>query len=179
MLVDIGYPDYETRLAILQTKAKERGVSLQAPVLEYIANNIQKNIRELEGALNLVIASSRLYGGDASVDQTKKTLSHLINKPKQPISYKKILKVVGGFYEIQERELMGKNRKREVVRPRQVAMFLMRDELRSSYPYIGERFGGRDHTTVMHACGRVTARLQQDSDFEEEINLIRQQLYNK
>ncbi|MEX2008361.1 MAG: chromosomal replication initiator protein DnaA [Candidatus Spechtbacterales bacterium] len=178
MLVDIGAPDYETRLAILKTKAKEREVDLPDEVFTYIANNIKKNVRELEGALNLVVASSRLASGPISAPQTKRVLAHLISKPQKPITYKQILKTVSTFYEIQEKDLMGKNRKQEVVLPRQVAMFLMRDELKGSYPHIGSRFGGRDHTTVMHACVKIESRLRERSEFEEEVNLIKQQLYN-
>ncbi|MEX0916666.1 MAG: chromosomal replication initiator protein DnaA, partial [Candidatus Spechtbacterales bacterium] len=99
MLVDIGYPDYETRLAILQAKAKEKEAVLRLEVLEYIAHNIQKNVRELEGALNLIVASSKqLYDNDISLEQAKKTLSHLIGKPQKPIGFQHIIKTVSQFY---------------------------------------------------------------------------------
>jgi chromosomal replication initiator protein len=179
MLVDIGYPDYETRLAILQAKAKEKEAVLRAEVLEYIAHNIQKNVRELEGALNLIIASSKqLYNNDISLEQAKKTLSHLIGRPQKPIGFQHIIKTVSQFYEISEADILGKNRKQEVVLPRQVVMFLMRDELRNSYPFIGEKLGGRDHTTVMHACSKIEQSLQKNESFEDELNLIKQQLYS-
>ena len=180
MLVDIGYPDYETRLAILQAKAKEKEAVLRAEVLEYIAHNIQKNVRELEGALNLIIASSKqLYNNDISLEQAKKTLSHLIGRPQKPIGFQHIIKTVSQFYEISEADILGKNRKQEVVLPRQVVMFLMRDELRNSYPFIGEKLGGRDHTTVMHACSKIERSLQKNESFEDELNLIKQQLYSE
>lgn len=179
MLVDIGYPDYETRVAILKSKIKDKNVSLQKEVVEYIANNIQKNIRELEGALNLVIASSKLYNNEISLDKTKKILAHIIEKPKKLLNYKKILKTVSTFYEINEKELLSKNRRQEIVLPRQIAMFLMRDELKGSYPFIGSKFGGRDHTTVIHAYDKINKKIKQSDDFEEEVNLIKQQLYSE
>lgn len=180
MLVDIGYPDYETRLAILKAKAREKDATLRADVMEYIAHNIQKNVRELEGALNLIIASSKqLYNNDISLEQAKKTLSHLISKPQKPISFQHIIKTVSQFYEISETDILGKNRKQEVVLPRQIVMFLMRDELRNSYPFIGDKLGGRDHTTVMHACSKIEQNLRDNENFEDEINLIKQQLYSE
>lgn len=179
MLVDIGYPDYETRLAILNAKVREKEAVLRPDVLEYIAHNIQKNVRELEGALNLIIASSKqLYNNDISLEQAKKTLSHLIGKPQKPINFQHIIKTVSQFYEISESDILGKNRKQEVVLPRQIVMFLMRDELRNSYPFIGEKLGGRDHTTVMHACSKIEQNLRGNESFEDEINLIKQQLYS-
>lgn len=180
MLVDIGYPSYETRVAILQAKVQEKEVSIRKEVLEYIANNIQKNVRELEGALNLIIASSKqLYNNDISLEQAKKTLSHLISKPQKPITHKQIMRAVSSFYEVSEEDIAGKNRKQEVVLPRQVVMFLMRDELRNSYPAIGEKLGGRDHTTVMHACKKIQQHLRDNENFEDELNLIKQQLYSE
>lgn len=179
MLVDIGYPDYETRVAILKSKIKNKNISLNKDVIEYIANNIKKNIRELEGALNLVIASSKLYRNEVTFEQTKKILAHIVERPKKLINHKRIFKTVASFYEIEEKELLGKNRKQEIVLPRQIAMFLMREELKGSYPYIGDRFGGRDHTTVIHACVKIGEKIKQSSDFEEEINLLKQQLYTE
>jgi len=177
MLVDIGYPNYETRVAILKAKLKNKNTLITDPVLEYIANNIQKNVRELEGALNLVIASSKLNNNEISLEQAKRVLSHITNKPTKPINYKKILKIVADFYEISEKDLLSNNRKREFVLPRQIAMFLMRSELSSSYPSIGEKFGGKDHTTVMYACDKVEKELDKDNNLEQEINLIKQQVY--
>lgn len=177
MLVDIGYPNYETRFAILKIKLKNKEVALPENVLDYIANNIQKNIRELEGALNLVIASSRLNNNEATLEQVKKVLSHITSKPQKPINYKKIFKIVADFYEISEKDLISKNRKREVVLPRQIAMFLIRNELNSSYPSIGEKFGGKDHTTVMYACEKIEREMNLDTNLEQEVNIIKQQIY--
>ncbi|OGZ63059.1 MAG: hypothetical protein A3H51_01080 [Candidatus Spechtbacteria bacterium RIFCSPLOWO2_02_FULL_38_8] len=177
MLVDIGYPNYETRVAILKIKLKNKGVALPENVLDYIANNIQKNVRELEGALNLVIISSKLNNNEATLEQVKKILSHITNKTLKPINYRKIFKTVADFYEINEKDLISKNRKREVVLPRQIAMFLMRNELNSSYPSIGEKFGGKDHTTVMYACDKIEKEINIDANLEQEINIIKQQIH--
>jgi len=177
MLVDIGYPNYETRIAILKTKIQNKNVSLSDEVIDYIANNIQKNVRELEGALNLVIASSQLHNNEVTLGNAKKILAHITNKPKKPTSYKKIFKVVSDFYEIEEKDLIGKNRKKEVVLPRQIAMYIMRKELESSYPYIGEKFGGKDHTTVMYACEKIKNELTNNNTLEQELGLIKQQIY--
>ncbi|MEX2144971.1 MAG: chromosomal replication initiator protein DnaA [Candidatus Spechtbacterales bacterium] len=178
MLVDIGYPDYETRVAILKTKIKNKNVSLEEDVINYIATSVQRNIRELEGALNLIIASSKLNNNEMDLERAKKILSHLTHKPQKPITYKKIVQTVSNFYEIKEKELLGKNRKREIVVPRQVAMFLMRKEMKSSYPFIGERFGGKDHTTVIHACEKIEKEMRENNDREEELDFIKQQLYS-
>jgi len=177
MLVDVGSPNYETRVAILKNKLKNKNISLADDVINYIANNIKNNIRELEGALNLIIASSKLYNNEIDAKKAEKILSHITKKSKKPTTHKKIIKVVADFYEISEKELLGKNRKRQIVLPRQVAMFLMRQELNSSYPYIGERFGGKDHTTVIHACIKINKELKQNNNLEEELNFIKQQIY--
>src|SRR3989338_536290 len=178
MLVDIGYPNYEMRVAILKTKVKSKNIFLSEEVINYIANNIQKNVRELEGALNLVIASSKLNNNETNLEQAKKILSHITSKQNKPISYKKIFKTVSDFYEIEEKSLLGKNRKREIVLPRHIAMFLMRSELKASYPFIGERFGGKDHTTVMYACAKIEKEVNTNHNLEQEIGLIKQQIYS-
>ena len=178
MLVDISNPDYETRLAILKEKIKDKNVELDQDILEYIANNIQNNIRELEGALNLILASSKqLYGGNITEKQVKDTLFHITNQPQKAITYKHIITTVAKFYDVEEDEVFKKNRKQDIVVPRQVIMYLMRDNLKLSYPYIGSKIGGRDHTTAMHACEKVSSKIKDDVDFEDQINLIRKMLY--
>ena len=156
---------------------QNKNISLSDDVINYIANNIQRNVRELEGALNLVIASSQLRNNEVTLGNAKKILAHITNKPKKPTSYKKIFKVVSDFYEIEEKDLIGKNRKKEIVLPRQLAMYIMRKELESSYPYIGEKFGGKDHTTVMYACDKIKKELNNNNTLEQELGLIKQQIY--
>ena len=178
MLVDVSNPNYETRLAILKEKIREKDVELNDNILEYIASNIQNNIRELEGALNLILASSKqLYGGNITEKQVKNTLLHISNQPQKTITYKHIIKTVSKFYDIKEDDVFQKNRKQDIVVPRQIIMYLMRDTLKLSYPSIGSKIGGRDHTTVMHACEKVTVKIKDDINFEDQINLIRKMLY--
>ena len=178
MLVDVSNPNYETRLAILKEKIREKDVELNDNILEYIASNIQNNIRELEGALNLILASSKqLYGGNITEKQVKNTLLHISNQPQKTITYKHIIKTVSKFYDIKEDDVFQKNRKQDIVVPRQIIMYLMRDTLKLSYPSIGSKIGGRDHTTVMHACEKVIVKIKDDINFEDQINLIRKMLY--
>lgn len=179
MIADIGFPDYEIRFAILKAKAKAKKLDIPDDSLNYIAQNIQKNIRELEGALNRVVATCEL---DNSYPNVKKTASILANTISQPIKKattpKDILESVAGFYGITTKDLTQKNRRREIVKPRQVAMYLMRTEIRSSFPSIGSWLGGRDHTTAMHAHKKISQEIENDRTTEQEIRLIIEKLYN-
>jgi chromosomal replication initiator protein len=177
MIADISYPDLETRIAILKNKAKEKKFEISEEILHYIATNIQKNIRELEGALNRVIADYQITNIPPTLEKTTKILSHLISKPKKMTNFKDILKTIAEFYDININDLINKCRKKEVVRPRQIAMYLIREELNSSYPYIGDKLGGRDHTTVMYACEKINQEIKNNESFQQEINLIKERLY--
>lgn len=180
MIADITLPDFETRMAILKAKAKEKNLNISNEILAYIATHIQKNVRELEGALNRVIALIEFNPKTVTIKSVQGVLSDMA-----PSSYrhattpKEILKVVADFYNISAEDLCAKNRKREVVKPRQVAMFLMRAEINSSFPSIGEILGNRDHTTAMHAFQKIQRATAEDKNTEQEINMIKQRLYNK
>jgi len=179
MVVDIGYPEYEMRLTILKAKAKERGVELEDEIFDYIANHIHSNIRELEGALNIIIASGKASDLKITIEKAKKSLAYIIKKPRKSVGVKKILKCIADFYEIPEKEIISQNRRREVAHPRQVMMYLMREEMKCSYPLIGSRLGGRDHTTVIHACNKISESLKKnDEQLAEEINLLKQEIYS-
>lgn len=178
MIADISYPDIETRLAILKMKAQEKNANIPDEVLNYIAENIQKNIRELEGALNRLMANTSLNNKIPDLEAAKILLKSLIVSPKRVITPKKIIQAVADFYDLKERELISESRKKEIVRPRQIAMFLFREETKSSYPFIGRKFGGKDHTTAMHACAKIEKELKENNDLSEELNLIRQRIYN-
>ena len=177
MMADVGYPDYETRLAILKTKAIKKQIILSNDVFEYIASNFQKNVRELEGALNKVIIQAKILNKTINIDDVKKALLTVINPPKRNINIKQIIQVVSDFYDVNEKQLFLKTRKQEIVKPRQIIMFLLREELKFSYPQIGTKIGGRDHTTVMHACDKIEETIKKDNILADEINLIRQSLY--
>ncbi len=178
MIADIGIPDFETRIVILKTKLKDLNLELPNEVLGYIASNIQKNIRELEGALNRIVAFVKLNNSIPSQNQVVKILKNIISDPQRRTTYKDILRIVAEFYDIDVKELTNRSRKKEVVKPRQVAMYLLRAELRSSYPFIGDNLGGRDHTTAIYACEKINKEKENNESLDEELNLIRQRLYN-
>lgn len=178
MTADIGYPDLETRIAILKTKANEKGFDFSYDILEYVASNIKKNVRELEGALNRLIASNlNSDKKDLGLNEVKKVLNSIINTPKKSTNFKNIIKAVSDFYDISEKDLLERSRKKEIVKPRQVIMYLLREELKSSFPFIGLKIGGRDHTTAIHACEKIKKELELDQNFNDEINIIREKLY--
>lgn len=176
MLADISYPDLETRVAILKSKAAEKGFQAPDDIFEYIAQNIKKNIRELEGALNRLIISSHEQK-EITLADAKKFLNSILTAPKKITTLKNIIKAVAEFYDVSEKELLERSRKKEIVKPRQVIMYLLREELKSSFPFIGMKIGGRDHTTAIHACEKIKKEIELDSNFNDEINLIRQKLY--
>lgn len=178
MIGDISYPDYETRIAILKTKSQERGVNFSDEVLDYIAVNIQKNIRELEGALNRLIAYQKINNQPPNLEIAKSLLKTLFLSPNKVANYKKIIQVVAEFYDLKEKELLSSSRKKEIVEPRQVAMFLLRELLKSSYPFIGRKFGGKDHTTAIHSCGKILKEMENNENLNNEIDLIKQRIFS-
>ena len=178
MIADVSQPDFETRIAILKRKAASQGLDISSEALEFIAQNIKSNIRELEGALNRVLASAQLTKNNVDLAYTKKILSDIISSGRRKgITHTHIIKAVSDFYEIDQKDLIAKNRKREVVKPRQIAMYLMRSELQYSYPGIGDKLGKRDHTTAIHAYEKIAKSLRSDEKLLEEINNLKDQLY--
>lgn len=179
LMADVSYPDYETRVAILRAKLAEKKSVLSGDVIEYLAENVQSNIRELEGALNIILTASKGKGSDVTVEKVKKHLDKIVKKPSRAINLKNLIKAVSVIYDISEKDILSQNRKREIAHPRQILMYLMREEMKHSFPMIGERLGGRDHTTVMHAHTKVTNALRSnDEKLAEEISLIKRELYS-
>jgi len=178
MIADISYPELETRIAILKNKAKEKKFKIPEEILDYIATNIQNNIRELEGALNRIIAYAQINNMTPNIKTTQKMLFKIINSPKKITNYKKILKIVSEFYDLNINDISNHSRKKELVRPRQICMYLIRKELNSSYPYIGEKLGGRDHTTAMYSCQKINKEIENNESLQHEINLIKERIYN-
>lgn len=176
MIADISYPDFETRIAILKTKAREREVDFSDEIYSYIAKKIQKNIRELEGALNKLIGYQRLKHKAPDLETTKKLLKKIIVSPAKRTTPKKIIQAVAEFYDLQKKKLKGRSRKREIVRPRQIAMYLLRKTLKCSYPFIGKKLGGRDHTTAIHSYNKISQELEENENLREEISLIKQRI---
>ena len=172
MIVDISEPEYESRVAILKSKCTSKNFFPPDEILEYIASVIEGNIRELEGILNSIICQSQLKNGDLKIDEIK----HLIKnntKPKKIVSVKEIIKTVSGFYNIEETNIYKKTRKKEIVKPRQVIMYILREDFGVSYPTIGQNLGGRDHTTVMHSCEKIKNDLKNDNSLFQEIEQLR------
>ena len=176
MIADISTPDYETRLAILKAKAQESNIEIDDAVAEYIASHIQRNIRELEGALNRLFAFYHLNNKTPTIEEAKPLLKTVIQSPSKMAAPRKIIQTVAEFYDLKEREILAASRKKEIVRPRQIAMFLLRHELKFSYPLIGKRFGGKDHTTAIYACEKIAKELQESEALTDEIALIKQRI---
>ena len=179
MIADVSRPDFETRIAILRKKVSELELNIENDALEFIASNITTNIRELEGALNRVFVSSQLTNNEINIEFVSSVLSDIISSGKKKgITYKHIINVVSDFFDIKPDDLVVKGRKREVVKPRQIAMYLMRSELQYSYPGIGEKLGGRDHTTAMHAYEKIQKELETNKQLSEDISYLKERLYS-
>ncbi|NPC94893.1 chromosomal replication initiator protein DnaA [Bacillus sp. WMMC1349] len=177
LITDITPPDLETRIAILRKKAKAEGLDIPNEVMLYIANQIDSNIRELEGALIRVVAFSSLINKDINADLAAEALKDIIpsSKPKV-ITIKDIQRIVGQQYNIKLEDFKAKKRTKSVAFPRQIAMYLSREMTDSSLPKIGEEFGGRDHTTVIHAHEKISKLLSSDEQLQQQIKEIKEQL---
>lgn len=179
MLVDVSVPDLETRIAILKRKCEQKNFGLSDEVAQYIASNVQNNIRELEGALNRVLVAHELRRETPTVESVRDLLSsYAASTNRGAITMRLILRTVAEFYDLAEDEISSDSRKKELVMPRQVAMYLMREEIHASYPNIGQELGGRDHTTAMYAYQKITKEISEDEKIQGDITLIKQRLYN-
>lgn len=176
MIVDVSKPDYESRLAILQNKIKANSIPVAKEILEYLASVIQDNIRELEGALKSISCQINSKGRELTLSEVKQMIKHSI-KPKKTLSMKDVLSVVANYYNIEEKILYEKTRRKEVVKPRQIVMYILREDFNTSYPYIGQKLGGRDHTTVIHAYEKIKKDLKINSLLNQEVEQIRSLLY--
>lgn len=181
MIADVGQPDFETRVAILNAKCKEKNYLLQPEIVNSVASSVQSNVRELEGALNRIIAFHQLNNSAPTPESVKSIIASVSHYRKRggALTPKQITAAVADFFEIKMDDLLGSSRKKELVVPRQIAMFLMREEASCSYPSIGQELGGRDHTTAMHAYEKIKTALNEDEKIRQDITLIRQRLYNK
>lgn len=172
MIVDVGEPEYESRLAILKVKLKDHGVDLGQDIIEYIADSIRGNIRELEGSLNSIVCQYKLKNRPLSLSEVKNILKNNI-KPKKNVSIKDVVKIVSEHYNIDESSIYEKTRRKEIVRARQVVMYILREDFNVSYPLIGQKLGGKDHTTVIHSYLKIKADLKNDSQLLQELDQIR------
>lgn len=177
MIVDVEYPDYETRFAILKTKLQEKNAFVDDHILEQVAAKVQKNVRELEGVLTKIVFYQQYKNEKIDAKKLDEIIGEAAQVTPKNITANDIIKAVADFFEVSPSDLMNRGRKQEVVQPRQIAMFLLRDILKLSYPHIGERLGKRDHTTAIHACEKITKGCGQDHGLNQKILLIKERLY--
>jgi chromosomal replication initiator protein len=176
LVADIHQTDYELRLSILQAKAERLNTSVLPKVLEFLAHKITSNVRELEGALNRVVAHAQLVGRDISLETTQEVLHDLLRANDRRVTIEEIQKRVAEHFNIRIADMHSARRARAVARPRQVAMYLAKQLTSRSLPEIGRKFGGRDHTTVMHAVRKIEELRAKDSTFAEDVDLLRRML---
>jgi chromosomal replication initiator protein len=178
LTADIQLPDFETRLAILRSKAERARRSVESGLLEMIARRVQSNIRELEGALTRVLAFSDLSGVPLSRELVETALIDLLPRG-DTLTAERIIAVVARQFNVEVNRLLSRERSREVALPRQVAMYLIREETSASLPQIGEALGGRDHTTVMYGYEKITDLMETDDVLRRQILLVREKLFQE
>jgi chromosomal replication initiator protein len=176
MIVDISLPDLETRIAILKMKAQRKNIAFSDDVYNYIAQAIPRNIRELEGALNRVIAYCQLKNIEPTVEDVKKILGNILTIPNRTIGFNDIVREVAMFYNVPKEEILKRSRCQDIVKPRQIIMYLMREEMKSSYPYIAEKLNKKDHTTIIYACNKITQEIKKDINLDREVTTLRENL---
>jgi chromosomal replication initiator protein len=176
LTADIQAPDFETRMAILRSKAERAGARLSAETLEMVARRVQSNIRELEGALTRVVAFANLSGLPLTPQLVNSALADLIPRQTE-IKHGDVIRAVSDIFGVSEEQLLSRERTREIALPRQIAMYLLREEANASLPQIGEVLGGRDHTTVMYACEKVGDLLERDDRLRRQVIEVRERLF--
>ena len=178
LIADLTAPDLETRIAILRAKAEEGGVPIGSDVIEFIARKVVKNIRELEGALNRIVAFANMGATTISIDLAQAVLSNVLYNPKKrQVTPERIARVVSDYYSVPMDALQGQKRDKAIVMPRQIAMFLMREETDVSLLRIGAELGGRDHSTVLHACDKINREIAVNDELRREIAAVRELIY--
>jgi len=178
LVADIHPTTYELRLGILQSKAELTGIHLPQKVMEFLAHKITSNVRELEGALNRIIAHMQLVRRDITLESTQELLQDLLRANERRVTIDEIQKCVAEHFNIKMAEMTSNRRARVVVRPRQVAMYLAKQLTPRSLPEIGRKFGGRDHTTVMHAVRKIEELFISDRALAEDVELLHRMLRN-
>ncbi|MFT5359835.1 MAG: chromosomal replication initiator protein [Candidatus Paceibacteria bacterium] len=172
MIVDVSTPEYESRLAIVKTKVQEADVDLADDIIDYIASSMEGSIRELEGSLNTILCQAQLKTKPLSVSEVKSLIKNNI-KPKKNVSISDIVKIVTDFYNINEQSVYEKTRRKEIVRARQIIMYLLREDFSISYPMIGQKLGGKDHTTVIHSCLKIKTELGKQPALVQDLERLR------
>jgi chromosomal replication initiator protein len=175
MIVDIPEPDNESRIAIVKTKCAVHSITVPDEAIGLITEAISDNIREIEGIINVIACQTQLRNRELSVNEIKNLLKNS-TKPKKTVMIKDVVKIVSDFYSIDEDSIYNKTRRKEVVRPRQVIMYILREDFGVSFPSIGEKLGGRDHTTVIHSYEKIKGGIKNDPVLTQEITQIRSML---
>ena len=175
MIVEIQKPDYESRIQIFRKKSSLMNLNISNDIVEYLAATVEGNIRDLEGILNLILCQTDLKKRELTLNEIKELLKNT-SKPKKNTSIKDVIKVTSDFYGIEESTIFEKGRKKEVIKPRQVIMYLLREDLDISFPSIGDKVGNRDHSTVIHSYEKVKKDLKTNPELVQEINQIRSML---
>lgn len=177
MIADIQAPDLETRIAIVSAKAKAKNFKLPLDVMEFIAKNIKQNVRELEGALTRIMAYCELNSIPPSIEVATSALESVINRNKKRIlKPREILDLIADTYDIRVKDILSSKRNKDIAMPRQIAMYIFREELHQSFPQIARILGGRDHTTIMHGFNKVKNLLKKKGELNREIGLIKEKL---
>jgi len=178
LIADLTAPDLETRIAILRAKAEEQSVPIASDVLEFIARKVASNIRELEGALNRIVAYANMGGMPLTIELAQAVLSNVLYNPKRRmVTPERIALAVAEYYGVEMEALKGQKRDRAIVTPRQIAMYLMRAETDVSLLRIGQELGGRDHSTVLHACDKIDRETQDNEELRRELAAVREMIY--
>ena len=168
MVIDIPAPDHESRVAIIKSKCSSVGFFIEPEIIDYLADSIRGNIRDLEGVINLIICQTETKARNLNLNEVKDLVKNSI-KQKKMLSYKEVVKIISDFYKIEEETIYEKTRKK----PRQIIMYILREDFSISYPSIGEKLGGRDHTTVIHSCEKIKKDIKIDTLLSKEIQEIR------
>jgi chromosomal replication initiator protein len=176
LIADLQAPDVETRIAILRKKSEDEHIALPEEVIHYLANTMKNNIRELEGSLVRLGAYSSLTGQTITLDMAKNVLRDLIGEKKKIVSIEDIQEVVGAKFHVKIGELKSRRRSKTLVHPRQIAMYLCRELTEASFPEIGRHFGGKDHTTIIHACRQIAKAKESDAGLQTTLDGLKEQI---
>jgi chromosomal replication initiator protein len=180
LIADLSAPDLETRIAILRAKAEEQGTPLTSDVTEFVARKVVSNIRELEGALNRIVAYASMGAMPISIELAQAVLSNVLYNPKKRmVTPERIAQAVSEYYGVGMDALQGQKREKSIVVPRQIAMYLMREETDVSLLRIGAELGGRDHSTVLHACDKINREMQVNDEMRREVAAVRELIYSE
>jgi chromosomal replication initiator protein len=177
LIADIQPPDLETRIAILRSKAELQGLPVPPDVIQFLARRVPSNIRELEGSLNRIVAYARLNERQLNVDLAAAALDSLSGPRRTQLTPQAIIACTAKFFGLSLDDIKGKSRDKAVVVPRQIAMYLVREETSASLEQIGQLLGGRDHTTVMHGWDKISGAVQEDHQLRNDVLAIRSMLY--